>query len=92
MLRKINRQASTHKLMIRIGQAKWDASLTERPFSPKGTRPYELVEDRMEEGWKDDQKEKEWACRRLQQVEQATADRGAGWVKKSGTAVCGYKK
>ena len=77
--------------MIRIGQAKGDASLTERPFSP-GTRPYELVEDSMEEGWKDDQKEKEWACRRLQQVEQATADRDAGRVKKSVIAVYDYKK
>ena len=44
----------------------------------------------MEEGWKDDQKEKEWACRRLQQVEQATADH-VSWVKKSVTAVYDYK-
>ena len=78
--------------MIRTRQAKRDTSLTERPFSSKGTRPYELVEDRMEDGWKVDQKEKEWACHRLQQVEQATADRDAGWVRESGTSVCGYKK
>ncbi len=72
--------------MIRIGQAKRDTFLTERLFSSKGTRPYELVEDSMKEGWKDDQKEKEWACHRLQQVEQATADH-VRWLKKSGTSV-----
>jgi hypothetical protein len=58
MLRKINRQPSTHKLIIRTGQAKGDISLTERPFSPKGTGICELVEDRKEDR-KDDQKEKE---------------------------------
>ena len=50
MLRKINRQPSTHKLMVTTRQVKGDASLTERPFSPKGTRTYELAEDSMEEG------------------------------------------
>ena len=59
MLKKINRQPPTHKLMIRTRQVKGDASLTERPFSPKGTRIDELVEDSMEEDQKDDQKEKE---------------------------------
>ena len=59
MLRKINSQLSSHKLIVKTGQAKVDASLTESPFSPKGTPTYELAEDRKEEDRNDDQHQKE---------------------------------
>ena len=69
-----------------------DASLTERPFSPKGTPTYELAEDRKEEDRNDEQQQKESDYHRLKQVEQPNADNQARWVKKSGKSVYGYKK
>ena len=91
MLRKINSQLSSHKLIDKTGQAKVDASLTESPFSPKGTPTYELAEDRKEEDRNDDQQQKESDYHRLNQVEQPNADNQARWVKKSGKSVYGYK-
>lgn len=92
MLRKINAQLSSHKLIVKTGQAKVDASLTESPFSPKGTTTYELAEDRKEEDRSEEQKQKESDYHQLKQVEQPNADNDARWVKKSGRAVYGYKK
>jgi IS5 family transposase len=92
MLRKMNSQLSSHKLIVKTGQAKVDASLTESPFSPKGTPTYELAEDRKEEDRNDDQQQKESDYHRLKQVEQPNADNQARWVKKSGKSVYGYKK
>ena len=46
-------------MIVRTGQAKVDASLTESPFSPKVAPTYELAEGRKEQDRNDDQKQKE---------------------------------
>ena len=49
ILKKLNSQLRTHKVMVNHGQVKIDASITASPFSPKGKTTYELAEDRKEE-------------------------------------------
>ena len=46
ILKKLNSQLRTHKVMVNHGQVKIDASITASPFSPKGKTTYELAEDR----------------------------------------------
>lgn len=92
MFRKINKQLRVHKLIVKTGKAKVDASLTESPFNPKGVVTYELAEDRKEQDRTDEQKQQESAYHQLKQVEQPNADNQARWVKKGGKSVYGYKK
>ena len=92
MLKKINVQLNSHKLIVKTGQAKVDASLTESPFNPKGAITYDLAEDRKEEDRTAESKQKESEYHQVKQVEQPGADNEARWVKKSGKSVYGYKK
>lgn len=91
MLRKINNQLLSHKLIIE-GGAKVDASLTQSRFSPKGVTSYEVAEDRQEDDRSEAQKQKESDYYQLKKVEQPNADNQARWVKKSGKSIYGYKK
>ena len=73
MLKKINRQLSSHKLIVRNGQAKVDASLTESPFNPKGATTYEVAEDRSDNTRSQDHLEQETTYHKLQEVAQPNA-------------------
>lgn len=92
ILRKMNRQLSAHKLILKTGQAKVDASLTESPFIPKGNTTYELAEDREENLRHEEQQSQEREYHRLNKVEQPNADNQARWLKKGGKTIYGYKK
>ena len=79
-------------MIVRPGQAKVDASLTQGPFNPKGKTTYELAEDRKEDQRSDTTLEKESNYHQPKKVEQPNADNQARWVKKGGKSVYGYKK
>lgn len=91
LLRKINKQLTNHKLIIKDG-LKVDASLTESPFNPKGVTTYEVAEDRNEDKRSQGDLEQETTYHKLKQVEQPNADNQARWVKKRGKYTYGYKK
>ena len=92
IFRKVNRQLSKHKLILKTGQAKVDASLTESPFSPKGTTTYEIGEDRKEDTREAEEQSKEKEYHKRKKVEQPNADNEARWLKKAGKTIYGYKK
>jgi len=91
LLKKINRQLGSHKLIIKDG-LKVDASLTESPFNPKGITTYEVAEDRNENERSQTDLEGESTYHHLKKVEQPNADNQARWVKKRGKYTYGYKK
>ncbi|SNZ01219.1 IS5 family transposase [Flagellimonas pacifica] len=92
ILKKVNAQLSSHRLIVRNGSAKVDASLTESPFSPKGATTYEMAVDRQEDERGDGELEKEDTYHMEKKEEQPGADNQARWVKKGGKSVYGYKK
>ena len=92
MLRKVNKQLKSKKIILTNGQAKVDASITESPFNPKGKKTYELAEDRSEDQRSGGEKEKEENYHKLKEVEQRGADKDGRWVVKGGKAKFGYKK
>lgn len=91
ILRKINRQLSSHKLIIK-GGTKVDASLTESPFNPKGATTYEIACDREEDQRDQTDMDKEDQYHKLKQVAQPGADNQARWLKKGKKTTYGYKK
>jgi IS5 family transposase len=91
LLRKINAQLNGHRLIIKDG-VKVDASLTESPFSPKGTKTYEVAQDRNEDNRSPKDLEQEENHHQLKEVEQPNAANQARWAKKSGKYTYGYKK
>lgn len=91
LLRRLNKQLSKHKLILKNGQAKVDATLTESPFNPKGKPTYEIGEDRQQVDDQVDNQMKEDQYHNVKKVEQPGADNEARWVKKGGKTVFGYK-
>lgn len=92
ILRKVNVQLSAHKLLVRNGSAKVDASLTQSPFIPKGATTYEMAVDREEDDRDETARKKEESYHLEKKEEQPGADNQARWVKKGGKSVYGYKK
>lgn len=92
LLRKINKQLKSHKLILTNGHAKIDASLTESPYRPKGSPTYEIAQDRQEEDRDPDQFEKEQDDQRLKKLSSLGMDDQARWLKKGKKTIYGYKK
>ena len=92
ILKKLNSQLRTHKVMVNHGQVKIDASITSSPFSPKGKTTYELAEDRKEEERNVEEIEKERKYHEIKKKKQPQADGEARWLKKNNKFVYGYKK
>lgn len=92
ILKKVNHQLSSHKLIVKNGSAKVDASLTESPFSPKGATTYEMARDREENDRDEGELKKEDTYHMEKREQQPGADNDARWVKKGGKSVYGYKK
>ena len=92
LLLKINRQLTKHRLILKTGKAKVDASLTQSPFSPKGMPTYEIAEDREEDDRSEETQSQEQSYHRAKKVEQLGADHQGRWLKKGGKTIFGYKK
>ena len=75
ILKKLNSQLRTHKVMVNQGQVKIDASITASPFSPKGKTTYELAEDRKEEERNVEEIEKESKYHEIKNKKQPQVDK-----------------
>jgi len=92
LLKKINRQLVTHKVLVRNGIGIVDATLTATPRCPKGKTQYELAEDRKEDQRSDQEIEKEEVQMKLVKKQQPGVDTEARYLKKGKKLHFGYKK
>ncbi|MDR0619793.1 MAG: IS5 family transposase [Bacteroidales bacterium] len=92
LLKRINSQLASHKVIIRHGIGIIDASITESPFCPKGRPRYEVVEDREEGCRKEEEWEKEIRAMQIIKHEKPGVDTEARYLKKGKKLYYGYKK
>jgi IS5 family transposase len=92
LLKKINLQLVSHKVIIRNGAGIVDATLTDTPRCPKGKTQYELAEDRKEDQRSSEEKEKEEVQMKLVKKQQPGVDNEARYLKKGKKLHFGYKK
>jgi IS5 family transposase len=92
LLKKINRQLVSHKVIIRNGTGIVDATLTDTPRCPEGNPIYEIAEDRKEDQREDGHIEKEDTEMKLVKRKQPGVDEEARFLKKGKALHFGYKK
>jgi IS5 family transposase len=92
LLKKINRQLSAHKVIIRNGAGIVDATLTDTPRCPDGKPIYEIAEDRKEDQRDDEDIAKEESQMQLVKKKQTGVDDEARFLKKGKELHFGYKK
>jgi len=92
LLKKINGQLVSHKVIIRNGSGIIDATLTDTPRCPKGKTQYELAEDRKEDQRSVEDMDKEEKQMKLVKKQQPGVDNEARYLKKGGKLHFGYKK
>jgi transposase, IS5 family len=92
LLRKINNQLKKKGIVIKMGSAKVDASITDSPFRPKGKTEYEIASDREEDDRDNEDTQKEEEHHQLLKKEKPGVDSEARWLKKGNKLHFGYKK
>jgi len=84
LLKEINRQLVTHKVIVRNGVGIVDATLTDTPRCPKGKTEYELAEDHREDQRLAEACEKEEFPMKFLKKQQPSVDNEAHYLKKRG--------
>ena len=91
LFKALNKQLVKHGIIIKTG-AMIDASVTSTPLCPKGSKEYEIVQDRAEEPRSEEEIAKEEASFKFIQKTQPGVDREARWLKKGKKLYYGYKQ
>lgn len=91
LFKLINKQLEKNKILVKTG-AIIDASVIDSPFKPKGKPTYEVVEDRQEEEFSEESKEKEAIATQVVKKYHPSVDTEAKYIKKAGKLRYGYKK
>jgi len=92
LLKKINRQLSSHKVIVKNGIGIVDATITNTPRCPKGSTGYEVAEDRNEEAREGEDKDKEELQMQVVKITQPGVDNEARYLKKGKHLNFGFKK
>jgi IS5 family transposase len=92
LLKKINRQLVSHKVIVHNGCGIIDATLTDTLRCPKGKAGYELAEDRKETERGVEVMEQEEQQMKVVKIKQPGVDDEARYLKKGGKLHFGYKK
>ena len=91
LLESVNDQLHAHGLAVTVGTIV-DASLTESPYSPKGSGRAAVAEDRKEAMRRTEHVREEAVYHARMQQTHLNADHVARWLKKRSKMIYGYKK
>jgi len=91
LLGTVNDQLHAQGMAVTVG-AIVDASLTERPYSPKGGGRAVVAEDRKEAGRRTEDVREEAVYHATKQQTHPNADHDGRWLKKRNQTIYGYKK
>jgi IS5 family transposase len=92
LLKKINKQLVSHKVIIKNGVGIVDATLTDSPRCPDGKPEYELAVDRQEDERAAEECEREEIQMKLVKKKQPGVDEEARYLRKGKEIHFGYKK